>query len=162
PGPDNNRLYIVYVAPNVVVTQGNSSSVSGGKQGFSGYHSMNVDFLKGNLTYAVIVDPTGYSGFTPLGAVGGLSPLQYDTFVSSHELAEACTDADALFGWIDRDLGTPTTGDEIADIAGDIFPAQFVTGYIGDGYAVEKEWLNSQNGIYLYGANFQVIGGTLY
>jgi hypothetical protein len=156
PGPDNNRLYVVYVAPNVYVTQGGQNSVNN----FAGYHSENFDLIKGTLYYAVIVDPT--AGGTPKGSLDNFTDFQKQTVTTSHELAEACTDADTVLGWIDRNPFSSTYQDEIGDIPQDTLPTGQVTGYLGDGYAVQKIWSNVANASVLWGSNFNVINGDLY
>ncbi len=84
--PTANRVYMVYTAPNVIVTQGGQNSL----QDFYGYHNA---FLSGSGTpiyYAVIVNPVGNGDFY------NLNDLDTLTKVTSHELAESVTDPGAF------------------------------------------------------------------
>jgi hypothetical protein len=127
--PDANRLYCVYVEPNVAVGNSNFSSINA----FLGYHST----FPGNdssgtpiiIRYAVMA----WGGGSTVGGWGNitdpwLSPVQQDTLVSSHELAEAVTDPDigrGIGGWFDDKVG------EVADIVAH-------STYYLDGYAVQR------------------------
>jgi hypothetical protein len=157
PAPDANRLYVVYVAPNVAVTNGGQNSI----QNFTGYHDVTTDYNNHAVYYAVIVDPSGYPGSLPKGSPSGMTTLQYDTITTSHELAEAITDPDANTGWRDYDPTSTTYNDEIGDLTQDIAPAGQATGFILDGYAAQAEWLNSRSANTLWGANFYKSGTTL-
>ena len=111
PAPSANQLYVVYVAPNVVVHQRGGTFSNSFTQGFSGYHQVSTDNNGDTYYYAVIVDQTGwYPGSKPNGTPKGLTTLQYDTSVSSHELAEAVTDPDLTSGWRDYSTTGPTAG----------------------------------------------------
>jgi hypothetical protein len=79
--PDANSLYVVYVAPNVAVINDSSIDTLKGRydnsaQDFVGYHLSGTDTNGNTYYYAVIVDPSGYQGFTPKGAPKGLTPVQ--------------------------------------------------------------------------------------
>jgi hypothetical protein len=163
PSPDANRLYMVYVAPSTVVTDTVAGVVhSNSVNNFTGYHSQSIDLFGTSFAYAVVVDPTGYPGSVPEGSASGLSTLQYDTRVSSHELAEATTDADFM-GWMDRNPFSSTFTQEIGDIADSTLPVGQVDGYLGDGFLVQKEWSNLANTSILWGTNFNIdSSGTLY
>lgn len=109
--PDKNRLYIVYVEPNVAVNLGNGQGTT--KQGILGYHgAFGGRDASGHATvirYAVIAYPGGTVGNSSLGT----STIDQLTAVSSHELAEAVTDPDVNYsrlGWYDPLYG------EIGDI----------------------------------------------
>jgi hypothetical protein len=102
--PDANRLYVIFVDPNVAVSMGGSNS----KTGFLGYHGAfglgGVD-----IHYAVITTPGGPAGNAGLGT----SAIDQLTDVSSHELAEAITDPNVNYktlGWYDPQRG------EIGDV----------------------------------------------
>jgi hypothetical protein len=149
PAPDANRVYVVYVNPNTVVTNAsiNQDSVpqtTGGKF-FTAYHQSATDANGDTYYYAVIVDPTGDAG-TPIGAPSGITTLQYETISTSHELAEAVTDPDLSTGW--RDTTTPKTGAtyqaEIGDYTQNTVPAGTATATL-DGFTVQKEWSNALN-----------------
>ena len=114
PQPDANTLFFVYLQPGVVAVQGGSRSCSS----FCGYHS-NV----GAIFYAVMPYP-GCSGCT-----GSLQPFDALTSTSSHELAEAITDAIPGQGWYDDQNG------EIGDICA------WQTKKLGN-YAVQLLWSN--------------------
>jgi Ca2+-binding RTX toxin-like protein len=158
PGADDNRLYVVYVAPNVVVTGPDVNSA----QNFTGYHARDTDYTggQGTLYYAVIVDPTGYPGARPKSAADGLTPLQYDTITAAHELAEAATDADTHFGYRDYNPFSSTWQEEIGDVTADMENGTG-WGFALDGFAVQKEWSNNDNANILWGANFTLTNGTL-
>lgn len=105
--PDADRLYMVYVEPGVVVQMGSANS----QTSFLGYHSA---FADGNnvIHYAVMPFP-GTPNPSP-GAQGFGSNFDQLTAVSSHELAEAATDANVNYstlGWYDYQLNG-----EIADL----------------------------------------------
>ena len=104
--PDANKLYVVYVDPNVAVNLGGSTSV----RNFLGYHGA---FYAANGTiihYAVITSPGGKAGNAGMGT----SAMDQLTAVTSHELAEAVTDPNVnltTLGWYDDKLNG-----EIGDI----------------------------------------------
>jgi hypothetical protein len=114
PQPDANTLFFVYLPPGVAAVQGGSRSCSS----FCGYHS-NV----GSIFYAVMPYP-GCSGCT-----GSLQPFDALTSTSSHELAEAITDAIPGQGWYDDQNG------EIGDICA------WQTKQLGN-YTVQLLWSN--------------------
>jgi hypothetical protein len=118
PGPNANTLYFVYLPPNVMVTQGGSSSC----QAFCGYHNATG----ADVFYAVMPYP-GCSG-----CAGGLALLDALTSTSSHELCEAITDPVPGDGWYDDQNG------EVGDICA------WQTRQLGD-YTVQLEWSNQQN-----------------
>jgi hypothetical protein len=115
PQPDANTLFFVYLPPGVVAVQGGSRSCSN----FCGYHS-NVG---SQLFYAVMPYP-GCNGCT-----GNLQPFDALTSTSSHELAEAITDAIPGQGWYDDQNG------EIGDICA------WQTKQLGN-YTVQLLWSN--------------------
>jgi hypothetical protein len=114
PQPDANTLFFVYLPPGVVAVQGGSRSCSS----FCGYHS-DV----GAIFYAVMP----YPGCT--GCTGSLQPFDALTSTSSHELAEAITDAIPGQGWYDDQNG------EIGDICA------WQTKQLGN-YTVQLLWSN--------------------
>lgn len=122
--PGSQRLYIVFVAPNVLVTAGSANSAND----FLGYHDDYFGKTRAgasiDLHYAVIPYEGGpNAGIYPFSAFDGM------TEVVSHELAEAVTDPEpeGIGGWYDD-----TTGEEIGDIV-----AQYHVRW--DGYLVQKE-----------------------
>ncbi len=123
--PDGNRLYMVYVEPNVEVTTGSANSVSN----FAGYHSaFNGSDAQGHaatIHYAVITTPGGTVGNAKNNYA--LNTFDEMTEASTHELAEAVTDAVPGYGWFD----TNTEGE-----VGDLANGQTV--YL-NGYAVQRE-----------------------
>src|SRR5262249_11828459 len=131
---DDNTLYVVFVGPNVGVTNGDENSFTN----FVGYHNVTKDSSGNKIFYAVIVDPTGSAGSHPRGAPTSLSNPQSDTVVASHETAEAATDPTLTDGWRDRDSSDTTFGDEIGDIPQHALPDGTATGFALDGYAVQK------------------------
>ncbi len=109
--PDANRLYVVYVQPNVAVNLGFGQGTT--QQGVLGYHgAFGGTDASGHATtirYAVIAYPGGSVGNSSMGT----SAVDQLTAVASHEVAEAATDPDvnyAQLGWYDPRRG------EIGDI----------------------------------------------
>jgi len=109
--PNANRLYIIYVQPNVAVNLGAGQGVT--NQGVLGYHGAfggrDAAGRAATIRYAVIAYPGGTVGNSSMG----VSATDQMTSVTSHELAEAVTDPDvnyARMGWYDPRLG------EIADM----------------------------------------------
>ena len=83
--PDANRLYIVYVEPNVAVDLGAGQGTT--QQGILGYHGAfaghDAAGHPATLRYAVIAYPGGSVGNSNLGT----SALDQLTAVTAHELA---------------------------------------------------------------------------
>lgn len=109
--PDANRLYLVYVEPNVAIDLGAGQGTT--QQGILGYHGAfaghDAAGQATTLRYAVIAYPGGSVGNSRLGTTA----IDQLTAVTSHELAEAVTDPDVTFdqlGWYDPSRG------EIADV----------------------------------------------
>ncbi len=109
--PDANRLYVVYVEPNVAVNLGAGQGTT--RQGILGYHGAFAGRdASGNpvdIHYAVVA----YPGGTAHNSSMGVAPIDQLTAVASHELAEAVTDPNvnyAQLGWYDPRRG------EIGDI----------------------------------------------
>jgi hypothetical protein len=129
--PDPNRLYIVYVEPNVAVNLGNGQGTT--QQGILGYHgAFGGTYNNAGVTirYAVIAYPGGTEG----NSVSPFAPVAMDqlTSVTSHEVAEAVTDPDvnyARLGWYDPQRG------EIGDIE-ENNPAAYVR--LADGALVQE------------------------
>jgi hypothetical protein len=128
--PDANRLYVVYVAPDVAVNLGNGQGTT--QQGILGYHGAFAGTdASGNpftIRYAVVVTPGGAAHNSSLGT----SAIDQLTAVSSHELAEAVTDPDVNFatlGWYDPRRG------EIGDIT-ENNPNAYVR--LADGHLVQE------------------------
>jgi hypothetical protein len=111
--PDSNRLYMVFVPPNVEVTTSFGNSV----KNFAGYHSaFNMTTASGQtvtIHYAVIDTPGGSIGNG--SANPNLSALNEMTTVATHELTEAVTDPNPGTGWVDRH-----NGEEVGDLANGI------------------------------------------
>lgn len=114
-----NSLYMVYVQPGVEVTMGGDASCSA----FCGYHDTDGN----GLYYGVIPWPSC------AGCTGPLSTFDALTSVTSHELAEAVTDAVPGKGWYN-------------DASGEIGDPCAWTNRMLDGYTVQLEWLNSKSG----------------
>jgi hypothetical protein len=126
--PDANRLYLVFTAPNVDVTQGGEDSL----HNFYGYH----DYFAGpggqSIYYAVVAHPVGNGTFY------NLSVFQTLTKTASHELAETVTDP-GVGGWYDN-----RTGEEIADLADGPQDIGLLNGYV-----VQGEWSAQQRTVVL-------------
>lgn len=127
--PDANRLYVVYVEPNVAVNLGAGQGTT--RQGILGYHGAFAGHdAAGNsatIRYAVVAYPGGTVGNSSLGTTA----IDQLTAVASHELAETVTDPDVNFGrlgWYDPRRG------EIGDITGNN-PNAYVR---LDGYLVQE------------------------
>jgi hypothetical protein len=107
--PDANRLYVVFVEPNIVVQQGGSTSRS-----FRGYHTAYTGPGGNPVRYAVIAYPRGT---VHNASVSFLADIDSMTKTASHEIAEAATDPDVNYrtlAWYDS-----TQGGEIGDINND-------------------------------------------
>jgi hypothetical protein len=131
--PDANRLYVIYTAPNVIVTQAGQTSVND----FFGYHNEILDAFGRPVYYAVIVHPVGNGDFY------NLNDFQTLTKITSHEVAESATNPEALTGmgpggWFGRFAGYD--GDQEI---GDVEVGQNDVGPL-DGYVVQKEWSQAQ------------------
>jgi hypothetical protein len=144
PGPNADRLYIVFLPPNVKSARDVSNSAVG-------HHDSFVDSNGQTVYYAVIPHPTGNLVLT--GSLHTETTFQYQTEAVSHELAEAVTDPVLTDGWTDRTSGSATFGDEIGDIPQDTLPKDItgnvLPGYncVGNyqGYMVQQLWSNSAN-----------------
>jgi hypothetical protein len=133
--PDANRLYVVFVEPNVEVIGNFASSRHAGLansvQDFAGYHTAfagtDAQGHPATIHYAIVTTPGGSVGNG--SANPNLGTLNAMTLAASHELAEAVTDPNIGYrtlGWNDD------TNGEI----GDIVAGQAV--YV-NGYAVQRE-----------------------
>jgi len=126
--PDANRLYVVYVEPNVAIMNdhgGNATSITN----FLGYHGAFAGtdrYGHGvDIHYVVVAYPGGSVG----NASSSLSPLNGMTVVTSHEVAESVTDPNVNYkqlGWYDSQLNG-----EVGDLAA----GQYVT---LNGYTVQR------------------------
>jgi hypothetical protein len=148
--PDANRLYIVYVQPNVAVNLSFGQGTT--QQGIVGYHGAfggtNSAGQAVTIHYAVIAYPGGTVGNSSLNL--GTSPKDQLTAVTSHELAEAVTDPDVLYStlsWYDPILG------EIGDVT-ENNPNAYVR---LDGYLVQEVADQNDNLLSISGS---VSGGT--
>lgn len=98
--PDANRLYMVYVEPGVVVQMGSATS----QTSFLGYHGAFAD--GSNVIHYAVMPAPGSPNPTATSQGFG-SNFDELTSVSSHELAEAATDANVNYstlGWYDHQL----------------------------------------------------------
>jgi hypothetical protein len=129
--PDSNRLYVVFVEPDVAVwndhyqNQNSMRDFLGYHQAFAGTDAAGrpadiryavVDFPRGNISISI---PFPWGGTTLNGTNASFSWLtNFDgmTLTASHELAEAVTDPDVGYktlGWYDAGY----TYGEIGDLA---------------------------------------------
>ena len=109
--PDANRLYVVYVQPNVVVNLGFGQGTT--QQGILGYHGAFGGHSASGQSFTIHYAVVAYPGGTVHNSSLGTSALDQLTAVTSHEVAEAVTDPDvnyAQLGWYDNRNG------EIGDI----------------------------------------------
>jgi hypothetical protein len=121
--PNSSRLYMVYVEPGIVITQGTASSATT----FLGYHGAFAGVTAGNkladIRYAVMSYP-GAPNFANT-QYGMNTDLNFLTFVSSHELGEAVTDPNVNYkelGWYDVGPAGNQFGGEVGDLAVAFYP----------------------------------------
>jgi hypothetical protein len=132
-GPDANRLYVVFVQPNVEVVQSNGNTSLG--YGFASYHyafqGTDASGHAATIHYAVVCTPGGTINNAYLQGDRFLSQFNEMTASASHEIAESVTDPDvtsyATVAWYDE---SPTGGE-----IGDMCNGQVV--YL-NGYAVQR------------------------
>jgi hypothetical protein len=147
--PTANSLYVVFTPPGDIVTDSSGDSLSQ----FLGFHSSFSDShaaagMKGKVPYAVIVDPgsTTVSGKPNIYLADSFQQL---TQVSSHEMAEAITDAlphgssdtTNTTGWVVTDNTNPASkaGGEVGDLVAN-------ENYTEDGHLIQYEWSNALQG----------------
>ena len=126
--PDGNRLYVIFIEPNVAVMNDHYKNQTS-QTDFFGYHANftgRVGNTNQNIRYAVIDNPGGWYNLS----VSWLSQFETLTEVTSHEIAEAVTDPDVTstktLGWYDDGLNM-----EVGDIT------NFQVAYV-NGYAVQR------------------------
>ncbi len=136
-----NTIYMIYFPPGKTITQGGSSSCVAG--GFCAYHGTTSNTLNSkNLLYGVLPDLQPGSGCS--SGCGTSSTFGNYTSVTSHELAEAMTDADvgiattfaAPLAWYDM------TNGEIGDICNGQQGSYTANGTT---YTIQLEFSNSAN-----------------
>jgi hypothetical protein len=127
--PDANRLYVIFVEPDVAVQRGDGTN---SQVDFRGYHGAfpGTDQAGNPVTvhYAVVAYPGGTAGNA---SIPWLSSLDTITKTASHEIAEAAVDPDVGYqtlGWYDDQANG-----EIGDIGGMPNEVAYV-----DGYAVQR------------------------
>ena len=135
PKPDNNTVYMIHFPVDVQITiEGMTSCFS-----FGGYHNGVKNKKYGDLLYAVLPECSYLLDAT--------ATLDSATFVASHELVEAITDAFPTAGsspafpqaWND------SGGNEIADLC--LNETARLVGRQRD-YSISLEWSNSRNKCY--------------
>src|SRR5579864_4839383 len=150
-----NTLYMIYFPPGKTITQGGSSSCVAG--GFCAYHgTTSSTFQSHNVLYGVMPDMQAGSGCST--GCGSSTVFNNYTSVTSHELAEAQTDAfvgiattfSAPLAWYDQ------TNGEIGDICNGQQGSYTANGTT---YTIQLEFSNSANNCVLPpaasgGANF--------
>jgi hypothetical protein len=136
-----NTLYMIFFPPGKTITQGGSSSCAAG--GFCAYHGTTSTTLNSkHVLYGVMPDMQAGSGCST--GCGSSTVFNNYTSVTSHELAEAMTDADvgiattfsAPLAWYDM------TNGEIGDICNGQQGS-----YVANGttYTIQLEFSNSAN-----------------
>ena len=134
-----NTVYLIYFPPGITITQGGTQSCVGG--GFCAYHGTTSNTLNSkNLLYGVVPDMQPPSGCSQ--GCGTSSTFGNYTSVSSHELAEAITDADV---GIATTLGAPLAWYDMNNgEIGDICNAQQGS-YVANGttYTIQLEFSNA-------------------
>lgn len=143
-----NTYYAIYFPPNVSIQLDpkTNSCVSGG---FCAYHN---DTNTGTIPYGVMPDFSS-GGCSQQGACGTGTTFQIATTVSSHEMAEAITDAEVgtagtfapPLGWYDHVPPPGTDPGEIADICDPPAAPQGAVLAGGNLYSVEFLFSNLQN-----------------
>lgn len=138
---NNNTLYMIFFPPGKTIVVGNASSCV--KGGFCAYHNSTTGtFASHRLYYGVHPDVQPPSACS--AGCGAVNPFDIVTNVTSHELAEAVSDADVgpantlarPLAWLD-----PVNG-EIGDICqGQTSTVPLPSG----GYTVQKQFSNFQN-----------------
>lgn len=135
PRPDSNTLYMIHFPSDVQISiEGMYSCFS-----FGGYHNGAKNEKYGDLFYAVLPDC--------VFALDSQASVTGATFVASHELIEAVTDAYPTPGsspaypqaW--NDVG----GNEIADICQD---GRAQLNGLNTNYTISLEWSNSRSKCY--------------
>ncbi len=152
--PTSDRLYVVYVEPNIAVQMSNGAT---SQNTFAGYHG-SFEMSNGWVAhYAVVTTPGGTVGNG--SANNSLNTFDEMTMVSSHEIAEAVTDTNINFstpiGWYD---------DQRNEEIGDIVAGQTV--YL-NGYAVQKIADQNDNAMVpselsVSGLNFSASAGRIF
>ncbi len=142
-----NTLYMTYFPPNVHVSGPDGAGGSCVSGGFCAYHNTGTYSGDSNpLLYGVLMD--NFTSACAQGCGANATAMENQTDVSSHEFAEAITDADIGLdtqfdyanpaGWGDNNCG------EIADIcdadsAGDTITVD------GRSWVVQELWSNKAN-----------------
>jgi hypothetical protein len=132
--PNPNRLYMVFLPPDVEVIDGTSTSIDDFVAYHGAYAGKNADGKSVDIRYAVMPHPGGINGSPE--SIGFRNNLDVMTYGMSHELAEAATDPDVLYkklGWYDED-----NNGEVADFADN-------RGFRLNGYMMTK--LSTKNGV---------------
>ncbi len=129
PAPTPNTLYNFYPPPSMIVTQTYGTSVYTGCTDFQGFHD-SVSVNGQTVAYAMAMRCPAWEQ--------GLSDVDFATWGSSHEIAEAATDPFSGSGWFitDATLDTLYSGGEIGDLC-DGHPTRV------DGHYVTELWSNS-------------------
>ncbi|KAI8610001.1 hypothetical protein BC830DRAFT_1085077 [Chytriomyces sp. MP71] len=151
--PNANTYFPIHFAPGISITQGGSASC----QVFCAYHgTIDISSLGAGtqyLYYGVMPDQGGSCA----GGCGSNPSTVNNLFsVSSHELAEAATDAAV---GVATNVGSPLAWyDQTNGEIGDICNAQQGTTVGGDGvtYVIQTQWSNSANACVASGSKLTV------
>jgi hypothetical protein len=142
PSDGLNNLYVVFTPPGDAVDSGDGTSIDA----FLGYHSSFTDQGTGKSdTYAVIPDQS-LTGPNANLSYDGVSPLQGETVVLSHEISEAVSDPNgspsdgAPTGWINASASSYGFLNEVGDQAAGNF-------YTDNGFLTQYLWSNAYSGI---------------
>ncbi len=136
-----NTLYMIYFPPGKTISQGGSSSCVAG--GFCAYHGTTSNtFNSHNVLYGVLPDMQAGSGCS--SGCGSSTVFNNYTSVSSHEYAEAITDAQVGIATV---IGPPlawydSTNGEIGDICNG---QQGSYAANGTTYTIQLEFSNAAN-----------------
>jgi len=144
-----DTLYMIYFPPGVTITSGGTSSCA--NNGFCAYHS-TIPLVGGhNILYGVLPDMQSPSGcFT---GCGGSTVFNNNTSVASHEYAETITDAAV---GIAPSLAPPLAWYDNNNMDGEIGDICNAIQGTADGFTVQAEWSNLQNGCALGPVTFTV------
>lgn len=104
--PDANTLYVVYTEPGVAIDAGGGATSINTFLGYHNYASFTSGGTTKSFAYAVMPYPGSPN---PSSSSQGFANARDElTSVTSHEIAEAATDADTMNGWLETVIETDT------------------------------------------------------
>ena len=151
PKPTANQVYVVFMPPDVTITNVRQKS----NINFCAYHEGTITVRgTGGVQRRIVVAYPDHAACDYVSPLHPADPIGANlTKTLSHEMAESVTDPDAKigsYGWLDWSNG----GGEIGDFcAGTAFVRQL------DGYYVQAEWSNAAGACALDGPKPSDTGG---